>query len=52
MEGKVTKRKKRTKEAGKKWATEMSDKPLITKNGRWGKNSHQLQLTKTSAKKT
>jgi hypothetical protein len=52
VEGKVTKRKKQTKEAGKKWAMEMSNKPLMKKNGGWGKNSHQLRLTNTSAKKT
>jgi hypothetical protein len=33
VEGKVTKRKRRTEEAGKKWATEMSNKPPMTKNG-------------------
>jgi hypothetical protein len=42
VEGKVMKSKIRTKEVGKKWATEMSNKPLITKNGGWGKNTHQL----------
>jgi ligand-binding sensor domain-containing protein len=51
VEGKVTKRKKRTKEAGKKWETEISNKPLRTKNGGRGKNSHQLQPTNTSMKK-
>jgi hypothetical protein len=52
VEGKVTKRKKRTEETSKKWATETSDKPPMTKNGGRGKNSHQPQLTNTSVKKT
>jgi hypothetical protein len=52
VEGKVIKRKKRTEVAGKKWVIEISDKPLTTKNGGWGKNSHQLQPTNTSTKKT
>jgi hypothetical protein len=42
VEGKATQRKKKTEEAGKKWVKEMSDKPPMTKNGGWGKNSHQL----------
>jgi hypothetical protein len=33
VEGNVTKRKMRTEEAGKKQATETSNKPLIIKNG-------------------
>jgi hypothetical protein len=32
--------------------TETSNKPLITKTGRQGKNSHQPRMTNTSAKKT
>jgi hypothetical protein len=52
VEGKVTKRKKRTEEAGKKCAMETSDKPPTTKNGGRGKNSHQPWPTNTSAKKT
>jgi hypothetical protein len=42
VEGKVTKRKKRTEEADKKWAIEMSNKPLMMKNSRQGENSHQV----------
>jgi hypothetical protein len=52
MEGKAIQRKKKNEEAGKKWAKEMNDKSLITKNGRRGKNSHQLRHNNTSNKKT
>jgi hypothetical protein len=52
MEGKTTQRKKKNEEVGKKWEIEMSNKPPMIKTGRWGKTSHQLQLTNTSMKKT
>jgi hypothetical protein len=52
VEGKATQRKKRNEEEDKKRAKEISDKPLMTKNGGQGKNSHQPRPTNTSAKKT
>jgi hypothetical protein len=52
VEGKATQRKKKNEEVGKKWANEMSDKPLTTKNGGWGKNSHQPRPNNASTKKT
>jgi hypothetical protein len=51
VEGKATQRKKRTEEAGKKQVMEISNKPPMTKNSGWGKNSHQLWPTNSSANK-
>jgi hypothetical protein len=42
VEGKATQRQKKNMEADKKWAKETSDRTPTTKNGGWGKNSHQL----------
>jgi hypothetical protein len=52
VQGKATKRKKKNAEAVKKTGKEMDDKTPMTKNGGWGKNSHQPQLNTTSGKKT
>jgi hypothetical protein len=52
VEGKAAQRKKNNEEADKKRAMETSNKPPPTKTGGWGKNSHQLRLNNTSAKKT
>jgi hypothetical protein len=52
VEGKATQRQKRNEEAEKKQAKETSNKAPMTKNGRRGKNSHQLRPNNTSAKKT
>jgi hypothetical protein len=52
VEGKATQRKKKNEEAGKKRVKEMNDKPPMTKNSGWGKNSHQLRPNNTSTKKT
>jgi hypothetical protein len=52
VEGKAAQKKRRNKKADNKRATETSNKPLITKTGGWGKNSHQPWSTNTSAKKT
>jgi hypothetical protein len=52
VEGKARQRKKKNKEAGKKWVTETSNKPPMTKTGACGKNSHQPRLNNTSTKKT
>jgi hypothetical protein len=40
VEGKATQRKKKNKEADRKWAKEMSNKPLTTKKCGRGKKSH------------
>jgi hypothetical protein len=48
---KATQRQK-NEEAGKKRTMELSNKPPMTKNGAWGKDSHQPRLNNTSAKKT
>jgi hypothetical protein len=42
VERKATQRKKKTEEAGKNQAEEMSNKPRVTKNGGRGKNPFQL----------
>jgi hypothetical protein len=52
MRGKATQKKKRKEEAGKKQAKETSDKTPMTKNGGWGKNSHQPRPNTTSGRKT
>jgi hypothetical protein len=52
LEGKATQRKKWSEAGSKQRAMEMSDKPLRTKNGGRGKNSHQPRPNKTPAKKT
>jgi hypothetical protein len=52
VEGKATQRKKKNAEADKKKAKERHDKTPTTKNGAWGKNSHQPQPNTTSGKKT
>jgi hypothetical protein len=41
VEGKGTQRKKKNEEVDRKRVEETSNKPPRTKNGRWGKNSHQ-----------
>jgi hypothetical protein len=52
VEGKTTQRKKKNAEADKKKAKERHDKTPMTKNGGWGKNSHQPQPNTTSGRKT
>jgi hypothetical protein len=52
VEGKAAQKKRRNKKADNKQATETSNKPPMTKSGRWGKNSHQPRMTNTSTKKT
>jgi hypothetical protein len=51
VEGKATQRKKKNEEAGRKRVIETSDKPPTTRNGGWGKNSHQPRPNTTSTKK-
>jgi hypothetical protein len=52
VEGKAAQKKRRNEKADNKWATATSNKPPTTKTGGRGKNSHQLRMTNTSAKKT
>jgi hypothetical protein len=52
VEGKAAQKKRRNEKADNKRAMETSNKPLTTKTGGWGKNSHQPRTTNTSTKKT
>jgi hypothetical protein len=52
VEGKATQRKKQKVAADKIRIQEVNDKPPTTKNGGWGKKSHQPTNKNTSPKKT